>query len=743
MKYVKMLLNLNINVIMVFDGRDLPAKANTEKKRRNDREAAKKRAVDLINSGRAKEAKKEFDKAVDITHAHAVQLMEACRKVNVDCITAMYEADAQLAYLNKIGVAEYIISEDSDLILFGCKKIVFKLTINGTCSIFDASKLHEVFNVTPDKFSFEKFRRICILSGCDYLDNLPGVGLMKAKSFMLKTAEDDMTKALPKIKSYLKLNVDITDDYIDAFMKAEATFKYMYIYDPLQRQMRRLNDFNSEDVDGEIELKYCVNAGELLDSNVAYQLALGNLDPKTMKSICNFDPTKPRQSSKPNVSSTPASIWKKETIQSFFKPRQTSQSSYVVNILLPNKHNQPVNIQKTMEEENDVEEGYEVDDLVNMYNNSPKCSSSRNIQKRDSSPEFQMTTLASQVAKNPFLKTEQHKEKTTEKVENLSLIKSISKEINVKAETETRVISRFFVKKEESKEVIQARIEKYKNEEKCQINMQLRKNLEFYRRMKTNFITSGKVTDASRIKTIVVNKNGLFKRVLENNEYVDDVDRITPGEQEEKNNVKNEEIGCAVENDDEDLQNVIPSSQDESLLAKSMNISQTYYQRKMAKKSQANIKRKRKLSSDSCEPAPKIDKVDTNEIDIRSNNTLEQHIINENLNDVEMNVAIDLTDNDDDDNSSNSQLLISSQPQQHGSQKFFSTTCPSQNAKSKAPSKTTRKTAPKTSALSRMQLVRKKSSTTFAESEQSSSQQLKLQRFGFTKKPTVMNCNGE
>lgn len=41
----------------------------------------------------------------------------------MDCIVAPYEADAQLAYLNKAGIAQIIITEDSDLLLFGCEKV--------------------------------------------------------------------------------------------------------------------------------------------------------------------------------------------------------------------------------------------------------------------------------------------------------------------------------------------------------------------------------------------------------------------------------------------------------------------------------------------------------------------------------------------------------------------------------------------------------------------------------------------
>ena len=50
-------------------------------------------------------------------------IFQECRKKGVDCIVAPYEADAQLAYLMKTGIAQAIISEDSDLLVYGCKKV--------------------------------------------------------------------------------------------------------------------------------------------------------------------------------------------------------------------------------------------------------------------------------------------------------------------------------------------------------------------------------------------------------------------------------------------------------------------------------------------------------------------------------------------------------------------------------------------------------------------------------------------
>jgi exonuclease-1 len=52
---------------------------------------------------------------------------------NVPYVVAPYEADAQLAYLERIGLADAILTEDSDLLVYGCKMVLFKLewTMNG------------------------------------------------------------------------------------------------------------------------------------------------------------------------------------------------------------------------------------------------------------------------------------------------------------------------------------------------------------------------------------------------------------------------------------------------------------------------------------------------------------------------------------------------------------------------------------------------------------------------------------
>ncbi len=73
--------------------------------------------------------------------------------MGVDVIVAPYEADAQLAFLSKVNIAQLIITEDSDLIVFGCEKILFKMENNGDCELYEKKNLS-----VATGFSFERFR---------------------------------------------------------------------------------------------------------------------------------------------------------------------------------------------------------------------------------------------------------------------------------------------------------------------------------------------------------------------------------------------------------------------------------------------------------------------------------------------------------------------------------------------------------------------------------------------------------
>ena len=52
--------------------------------------------------------------------------------LQIEYYVAPYEADAQLAYLYMSGIAQLVITEDSDLLAFGVKRVLFHLDKKNT-----------------------------------------------------------------------------------------------------------------------------------------------------------------------------------------------------------------------------------------------------------------------------------------------------------------------------------------------------------------------------------------------------------------------------------------------------------------------------------------------------------------------------------------------------------------------------------------------------------------------------------
>ena len=308
------------------------SQAGTEKKRRELRAENREKAIALLREGRSREAKEYFQRCVDITPDMALQVIKAARDRNVDCIVAPYEADAELAFLSMAGLADVVVTEDSDLTLFGCPRVIFKLLDTGDGILYERENLGKVFGLQADHFSFEKFRYMCITAGCDYLSNLPGVGLGKAKNCWQKVSNPDLRSVLRKLPAYLKMpGLVVTQDYIEKFIKANNTFLYQLVYDPQTRSECPVTPYPESLRGCTDSLTYC---GSFSDPDLATQMALGNVNIFTLKQVDNYDPDT-RQvshgSSKYGERAKHASVWrgdfwdkKKEAIKSLESAEQCS-----------------------------------------------------------------------------------------------------------------------------------------------------------------------------------------------------------------------------------------------------------------------------------------------------------------------------------------------------------------------------------------------------------------------------------
>lgn len=76
-------------------------------------------------------------------------------------------------------------------------------------------------------FNAAMIRHMCILSGCDYLEGVSGLGVKKAHS-LIKKYKDDMDRIFRVIRT--EKNVALPEDYEERFKKADLTFQHQVWY---------------------------------------------------------------------------------------------------------------------------------------------------------------------------------------------------------------------------------------------------------------------------------------------------------------------------------------------------------------------------------------------------------------------------------------------------------------------------------------------------------------------------------
>jgi exonuclease-1 len=104
-----------------------------------------------------------------------------------------------MAYMVKEGLADFAITEDSDLVAFGCNKLYLKFTYAAHGDLFDLDQFRNGMDNSKWEESLKAFQAMdhedflntCCMAGCEYIKSIDRVGLkvicknyIKAKSCM-------------------------------------------------------------------------------------------------------------------------------------------------------------------------------------------------------------------------------------------------------------------------------------------------------------------------------------------------------------------------------------------------------------------------------------------------------------------------------------------------------------------------------------------------------------------------------
>ncbi|KAH7690320.1 XPG/Rad2 endonuclease protein [Dioscorea alata] len=261
MHRVNMLRHHGVKPILVFDGGFLPVKGDVEAKRARMRKENLERALEHEANGNSFAAYEFYQKAIDISPSIAWELIQVLKKENVDYIVAPYEADAQMTFLSINKIVDVVITEDSDLIPFGCHRIIFKMDKSGQGVEFKSSMLRENKDLDLTSFTKTMLLEMCIFSGCDYLQSIPAIGLKRAHALVQKF------KSYAKVIKHLRYNsVAVPPNYEEAFKKAIGTFQHQRVYDPRKEDIVHLSDIPRDFA---------------LDLDLVHGIAKGDIDPLT------------------------------------------------------------------------------------------------------------------------------------------------------------------------------------------------------------------------------------------------------------------------------------------------------------------------------------------------------------------------------------------------------------------------------------------------------------------------------
>lgn len=332
---VRMLLDFGVIPYLVFDGDNIPSKKGTNSERHKRREESKARGMELHKSGRTTQSHQEFQKAVDVTPLMARQLIEELRKLNVQYVVAPYEADAQLVYLEQKGIIDGILSEDSDMLVFGAKRLLTKLNQYGELIEFERKDFSICKEISFAGWTDTMFRQMAILSGCDYLPNIGKLGLKTAHAYIRKHKE--VEKIIKMISFEGKLVVP--DKYLEHFRNAELTFLHHRVFCPLQQKLVFLNDLGPGVT--ECDLPFL---GPDVEPDAAVGVACGDLDPFTKQPFpvgTKKDSGRPAlgESRRPSYASDPG-LKAGKSIEAFFKPYRQPLAELDPNSLTPSPSQQ-------------------------------------------------------------------------------------------------------------------------------------------------------------------------------------------------------------------------------------------------------------------------------------------------------------------------------------------------------------------------------------------------------------------
>ena len=301
-KFLDAFAQHGVKPLLVFDGAAVAMKARLNDQRRVEREAYARKAHALLAEGKESDARTAMSKGVRITTQMTQQFIALLRRRGVAFVVAPYEADAQLAYLVEHNYCAAAVTEDSDLLAYGCRRTLFKLDYHGEAQLISLDDLqhleaegkHLFAGTWPGEAEAWRaglFTDMCILAGTDYLPSAPQVGIKRAHQALRAQRDVPRDEATRKAATQLhaigaksrggsgadsehRASLEL-ENYLALVRRVQQVFHHQRVYDPATGRV--------------VPLRPAPAGVSLLDENVGPAI-----DPQTARLVCHEAALDPR-----------------------------------------------------------------------------------------------------------------------------------------------------------------------------------------------------------------------------------------------------------------------------------------------------------------------------------------------------------------------------------------------------------------------------------------------------------------
>ena len=267
------LMEKNIKLAVVFDGKPPVLKIKTQEERELKKQQAEKKLA-LAHQEEDQEAISKYSKqTIRLSKEILTTSKDLLKALGLPVIQAPSEADAQMAFMNEQKDIDYCGTSDVDCLLHGAKKLVTNLTlsqkrklptgayIKTTPEIITLNRLLSSLNINQDQLIV-----ISILCGTDYNPGVHGIG---------------PKKALKLVQTY--------HDFDEVFKAANADFNWKKIY-AIFKSMPIMKNYQLawKDPDLETIKKILVDKYEFSEERVESSIEKVTKRDKSQKGLSNW-----------------------------------------------------------------------------------------------------------------------------------------------------------------------------------------------------------------------------------------------------------------------------------------------------------------------------------------------------------------------------------------------------------------------------------------------------------------------